>query len=475
MKITRFVRMQLIIFAIVTTIAMIAMAIFYVRLPAMFGVGDYRVAVDLPSTGGLYQNANVSFRGVNVGKVTSVQLTENGVRANLSIKNSADIPASSHVSVRSVSAIGEQYVEFIPTEGGPSGLLTEGATVQSDDVPVEISTMLDQADALLAEIDDTQLRSLMDEAFIAFNGTGEALQRLLDSMALFVTEANKNTDTTIKLVQQAGTVLATQSATADEIRSWTSDVTKFTDQLRANRPEITDILEQGPTTASDTQQLFSSMNQTLPLLISNLGVSSKTMAVYLPNLRQIIVIYPRLLNSLFTALNTGDPAYGANVNFSLGFQDPGTCTVGFLPRSEWRWGNAQTPRDLPPGMLCRVPQDSNLAVRGARNFPCVEFPGRRAPTPEECRTGYKEVSDNNSPFPEGLPYGLQWGAQPSGYVTNGTPTADTSEPSVYATTYDPESGEFIGPDGRTYNSGTGKQSQGQGDSWQSLITGPMQG
>ena len=67
MKITRFVRMQLIIFAIVTTIAMIAMAIFYVRLPAMFGVGDYRVAVDLPSTGGLYQNANVSFRGVNVG------------------------------------------------------------------------------------------------------------------------------------------------------------------------------------------------------------------------------------------------------------------------------------------------------------------------------------------------------------------------------------------------------------------------
>ncbi|NED66043.1 virulence factor Mce, partial [Streptomyces sp. SID10244] len=81
-----------------------------------------------------------------------------------------------------------------------------------------------------------------------------------------------------------GPLLSTQSQTTDEIRSWTSDVTKFTDQLRANNPEVTDILEKGPSTASQTQELFSSMNQTLPMLIANLGVSAKTLAVYHPNL-----------------------------------------------------------------------------------------------------------------------------------------------------------------------------------------------
>ena len=67
---------------------------------------------------------------------------------------------------------------------------------------------------------------------------------------------------------------------------------------------------------------------------------------------------------------------------------------------------------------------------------------------------------------------------------------------MYSTTYDLESGDFIGPDGRTYNAGTGAQAtgtqgsggtqdngtqdsgtqgseQGQGTSWQSLITGAV--
>ncbi|GAC68070.1 MCE family protein [Gordonia soli] len=468
MKITRFVRIQLIIFAIVTVVSLIAMAIYYIRIPAMFGVGRYAVELNLPSSGGLYENANVSYRGVNVGKVESVRLTDTGVVAKLSIDSTAKIPADSQAAVRSVSAIGEQFVEFTPRPGAGSANLYNGSVIDSTDVPVEISTMLDQANALLDKVGDTKLRSVMDEAFTAFNGTGEDLQRLLDSMTLFVGEANKNTDATISLIRQAGPLLATQTATADSIRSWTKNVTTFTDQLRANRPEITDILAKGPGAAADTQELFASMDQSLPLLIANLGVSAKTLAVYQPNLRQIVVTYPRLIAALLTALNTGNPTYGANVDFALGFQDPGTCTVGFLPASDWRFGSAQTPRDIPPGMLCRVPQDSNLAVRGARNFPCAEFPGRRAPTPEECRTGYKEVSDNNKPFPNGLPYGLKW--QPAGHVTSGTPSNHEAGPAVYATSYDPATGDYIGPDGKTYNAGLGENSRGKDSSWQSLIS-----
>ncbi|ACY23119.1 virulence factor Mce family protein [Gordonia bronchialis DSM 43247] len=474
MKITRFVRIQLIIFAIVTVIAMVAMAIYYIRVPSMFGVGSYRVELNLPSSGGLYENANVSFRGVNVGKVKAVRLTDEGVQAELTIDNSAQIPESAKASVRSVSAIGEQFVEFTPPPGGGEGAtLHDGSQVSSRDVPVEISSMLDQADALLQKVGDTKLRSLMDEAFTAFNGTGEALQRLLDSMALFVDEANKNTDTTISLVDQGGQLLATQSRTADDIRAWTRDVTAFTDQLRANRPEITDILDKGPTTVSDSEQLFASMNESWPMLVSNLGVVAKTQAVYLPNMRQILVIYPRLIAALITALNSGSVRYGPNVNFSLGFQDRPPCNIGFLPADQWRFPSAQNARELPPGMLCRVPQNSNMAVRGARNYPCVEFPGRRAPTPAECRTGYKPLPGSVDPFQHGLPFGLKWEAQRSGNVTPGTPSSYSPEPAVYATTYDPVSGDFIGPDGKTYNAGTGTKSQGQGGSWQSLITGTV--
>ncbi|MGV9858922.1 MCE family protein [Gordonia sp. NPDC003425] len=469
MKITRFVRMQLTIFTIVTVIAVVAMAVYYVRVPAMVGVGRYQVQLLLPSTGGLYKNANVSFRGVNVGKVSEVRLTPDGVAATLSIRSGTEIPASSQASVRSQSAVGEQFVEFTPPPGanGDGGHLHDGSVVHSTDIPVEISSVLDQANALLAKVGDTKLRNVMDEAFGAFNGTGEDLRRLLDSMTLLVDDATKNVDVTIDLVEQAGPLLATQTATAGAIRAWTSDVMKVTDQLRANNPEITDILTKGPTTAAVSQQLFAAMDQTLPMLISNLGVASKTLAVYLPNLQQVLVIYPRLMSALLTAVNSGSPEYGPSVLFSLGLQDPPPCTVGFLPPSQWRSPAIQTARDLPPGLLCRLPQDSSIAVRGARNFPCAEFPGRRAATPEGCREGYKPLSNNNVPFPNGIPGVIP---APTGQTTPGSPSSYEPGPAVYGTTYDPESGDFIGPDGKTYNAGTGRNEQGRDSTWQSLIT-----
>lgn len=476
MKITPFVRMQLLIFSIVTVIAITAMAVYYIRIPQMLGFGVYRVEVQLPSTGGLYPNANVSYRGVNVGKVTSVNLTPEGVTAHLWVSSGTHIPENAQVSVRSVSAIGEQFVELTPPDDPSPHNLSGGAVLQTDDVPVEIATMLDQVDALLVEVTDTRLRTVIDEAFLAFNGNATALQRLIDSMILFVGAANENLDVTLDLIDQAGPLLATQTRTADDIRSWTADVTEVTDQLRAAKPDISDILATGPGMAAQAQQLFEDMNLSLPLLISNLGTVTHTQAVYLPNLQQVIVLYPRVMATLITAINTGSNNYGPNVNFTLGFQDPGTCTVGFIPPEDWRSPNEQTPRQVPEGTVCRMPQNAQVSVRGARNFPCVEYPGRRAPTPEECETGFVPSERDNVPFPNGLP-GTNLPVQPAGQVVPATAeawAARPAEPAVYAAAYDPESGRFTGPDGRDYDSGLGRGAQNTKLEWYDLITEPVQ-
>ncbi|MEZ5211120.1 MULTISPECIES: MCE family protein [unclassified Gordonia (in: high G+C Gram-positive bacteria)] len=470
MKITSFVRGQLIIFALVTVVAVVSMAVFYIRIPQMVGIGAYRVTLDMPSSGGLYQNANVSFRGVDVGKVTKMWLTENRVQAELSIDSGTKIPANSSATVRSVSAVGEQFVEFLPPTRPADGTLGDGAkvTMTDEQLPVQISSMLDQADALLVAVGNTQLRQVLDEAFLAFNGTGPALQRLLDSMILFVGAANKNVDAVNDLIDQAGPILATQNRTADDIRSWTRDMTTVTDTLRAHKTDITGILQKGPGTATAAQKLFGDISQSFPTAISNLSVDARTMAIYLPNLRQTIVLYPRVLSALITAINTGNSDRGPNVNFTLGFQDPPTCTVGFIPPADWRFPSAQTPQQVPAGTLCRLPQNAQAAVRGARNFPCAEFPGRRAPTPAECRTGYKPSARDNVAFPNGLPF-TNLPKQPAGYLVPGTPQSYDPTPATYATTYDPVTGQFIGPDGKIYNAGLGEQ-PGAKTQWYDLIT-----
>ena len=67
------------IFAVMATTALAVMVFGYMRLPTMLGVGQYRVTVELPETGGLYPRGNVTYRGTEVGKVKSVDLTDTGV------------------------------------------------------------------------------------------------------------------------------------------------------------------------------------------------------------------------------------------------------------------------------------------------------------------------------------------------------------------------------------------------------------
>ena len=88
----------------------------YVRLPEMLGIGQYRVTVELPQTGGLYRRCNVTYRGAQVGQVESVRLTDTGVAAVLSLDSNVKIPADVEAEVHSVSAVGEQYVQLAPTQ-----------------------------------------------------------------------------------------------------------------------------------------------------------------------------------------------------------------------------------------------------------------------------------------------------------------------------------------------------------------------
>ncbi|HXO48817.1 MAG TPA: MlaD family protein, partial [Mycobacterium sp.] len=117
---TRFVRIQLLIFTIIGTIGVIAMALFYVQAPTLLGIGRMTVTLELPATGGLYRFSNVTYRGVQVGKVTAVSLTAKGAKATLSLGTSPKIPANLQADVLSVSAVGEQFVDLRPrTDSGP--------------------------------------------------------------------------------------------------------------------------------------------------------------------------------------------------------------------------------------------------------------------------------------------------------------------------------------------------------------------
>lgn len=91
MRMTKRVKVQLSIFATVAVTAGSVMIFGYIKAPAMFGVGRYTVTMQLTQAAGLYESANVTYRGTEVGRVTAVTLTDTGVDATLSLRSDVKI------------------------------------------------------------------------------------------------------------------------------------------------------------------------------------------------------------------------------------------------------------------------------------------------------------------------------------------------------------------------------------------------
>ena len=90
--------------------------IHYANLGRYLGLrGYYVVRLNLANGRRHLPGADVTYRGVSVGRVGTMRLTAAGVEADLNISNSAPpIPARLQATVADLSAVGEQYVDLRP-------------------------------------------------------------------------------------------------------------------------------------------------------------------------------------------------------------------------------------------------------------------------------------------------------------------------------------------------------------------------
>lgn len=408
--IDRLAKIQLSIFAVITVITLSVMAIFYLRLPATFGIGTYGVSADFVAGGGLYKNANVTYRGVAVGRVESVGLNPNGVTAHMRLNSGTAIPSNVTATVRSVSAIGEQYIDLVPPENPSSTKLRNGFRIQRQNTRIgqDVADLLRQAETLLGSLGDTRLRELLHEAFIATNGAGPELARLIESARLLVDEANANYPQVSQLIDQAGPFLQAQIRAGGDIKSLADGLARFTWQLRAADPRLRDTLADAPDAIDEANTAFSGIRPSFPALAASLANLGRVGVIYHKSIEQLLVVFPALFAAIITSAGGVPQDEGAKLDFKIDLHDPPPCMTGFLPPPLVRSPADESVREIPRDMYCKTAQNDPSTVRGARNYPCQEFPGTRAPTVQLCRDprGYVPVGTNPWRGPP-IPYGTE--------------------------------------------------------------------
>ncbi|MGW0162536.1 MCE family protein [Mycobacterium sp. NPDC003323] len=485
MVLTRRILMQMAVFIAISIIAIGIMAFSYMRLPnLLFGAGHYRVTVELPETGGLYERANVTYRGSQVGRVEKVGLTDNGtVEALLSLESDVPIPADLDAQVHSQTAVGELFVELLPRSAdGPE--LRDGDVIPLDrtSVPMDVNTLLDATNLGLQAIPDDNLRTAVDEAYLAVGGLGPDLSRLVRGSTQLAIDSRANLDSLTTLIDESKPVLDTQTDTSGAIQAWASNLATITGELRDHDDAVRGLLARGPGAAEEARALLDRLKPTLPIVLANLASVNPVLVTYQPALEQLLVLLPQgtaTTQATGTAnRNTRQDYKGAYLNFNLNLNLPPACTTGFLPPQQQRVASLEDYPDRPAGDLyCRIPQDSAFNVRGARNLPCLTVPGKRAPTVAMCESDETYVPLNDGFNWKGDPNATMSG-QSIPQVRPGAPPAETApHPAVAplpvaAAEYDPASGTYVGPDGQAYTQSNLARAANEEQTWQTMLLPP---
>jgi phospholipid/cholesterol/gamma-HCH transport system substrate-binding protein len=365
---TRRVRLQLIAFVVIAVVAVVYALFRFTDLGKVFGAEGYTVRMNLDDSGGIFTNAEVTYRGYNVGRVGDIRLTHDGLQVDLNIDPDApDIPADLDAVVANRSAVGEQYVDLRPrADGGP--YLSAESLISADrtKTPVATDAVIRDLDSLASSVPTESLRTLVDELDLAFSG--DDLQVLLDTTSEFTRTATQHLPQTIALINDGGTVLDTQAAQTGNIKSFASDLNLLAQQLRKSDPDLRRLITAAPAAATSITALLRESGPGLSQLFANLLTVSDIVGARKDGLEYTLVSYP-LFSAAGQGLLSADPGQ-AHLGLVLNLFNPPPCTKGYENTPRRNGTDTAAPgKPLPANTYCAEPPGSPINVRGSNNVP----------------------------------------------------------------------------------------------------------
>lgn len=334
----RVVKIRLVAFVLLSSLAILHIGGTYLGVVDRILGRGYTVHVLLPASGGLYEGSEVTYRGVHVGRVSNMYVSdEGGLRVEVRMKGDSPVPADSPVFVRNLSAVGEQYLSFEPlTNQGP--MLADGDIVRgtAESLPVGEEDLLLNLHRFVTSLDADELNTVVTELGTMFTDNATSLGSMVDDVQLFIAEARANETETISLLRDARTVLETQADNAPDIRALARDLDTLSGALASSDPDIRQILDDAAPAADELELLMQDLQVQLPQLLDPMMNVTEVLTARTPALEQLLVTFPRLVAAGPSALaesSTGQKFGRVHLNLN---QSPPPCTEGYLPPGQWR-------------------------------------------------------------------------------------------------------------------------------------------
>lgn len=317
-----------------------------------------RVTVELAATGGLYEGSAATYRGVKVGKVTDIRLAATGVEAIVSLTGDAVIPASSLAKVRSLSPVGEQYLDFQPAdESGP--YLHDGSRIAatSTDVPESLGSTVVALNGVLEQIDDRKLHTVLSELATGLDGAGEDIGQIVDQGDQILQALDQAWPQTRGLIRGSGAALEIPTSQSADLRELATSANRFAQFLKDYDPELRQQLKSSPAQLGQMKALVDDWATVLPRFFPVFTQFARIFTTHDPHFRSVLANYAPGIDTLAKLLS------GGSLRLQLIADKDARCRYGtgqLDPRSTQR-------RELQRGGSC--PAGFGRLQRGAAHAP----------------------------------------------------------------------------------------------------------
>ena len=254
-------------------------------LPTVFGSTYYIYGI-FPAAGGVATNQEVSYRGVQVGRVGRMTLTTDAVKIEMIINSKFKIPKDgTRAQVQFKSAVGEQFIDLLPTTA-TGAVFRSGDIIpeQLTSIPLQIEDLLKEFSSVLNSINPKELGTVIHELGTGLTGHGPDLRSILQALdTLANIGAERRAEIAALLANSADLQDAFNSNSA-EFEKGIAALNTVLATAAAHTKDLTTTLAASRSIDTDLISLLDDRKSQIDTVVSDLGVVTRNAHKHLQSL-----------------------------------------------------------------------------------------------------------------------------------------------------------------------------------------------
>ncbi|WP_298442223.1 MCE family protein [Gordonia sp. (in: high G+C Gram-positive bacteria)] len=282
---------------------------------------------------GLVMNpaAKVKLRGVEVGRVATVNNDGNRARLTLDMDSSQLhlVPANVTADIKSNTIFGAKDVNLVIPDSGGEGRLRGGDVIAADHVVVELNTLYQQLVNVLAQIEPDKINVTMGAIDGALSGKGEQLGVALQELTDVLGKTNKHLPELNDLIEQTAGFTGVYADAAPDLLRTVDNATVLGNILVDNTANLDALLINVTGMANTANGVLTTSKKDLMATLTDLNPLMTLLGRQAPGLRCFII-------GSSNAVDVATPLLGGKNGMLL-------LDAGLIPGQDpYRW-----PQDLP--------------------------------------------------------------------------------------------------------------------------------